>query len=744
MKKIIKLLLLLMCCLAALILTSCGGDKKTAAEIGGQPAMGRYVEKALKYPEENFQAANAVKKSDGSLDIYMSLSQSPWCVLYNTKDGISYERMNIPWYAALVEKQYSITSIAYDGSDNKYLLALGHGMTNKVFRVTEDDSLKEIPMEWKESPIEELKVYMTGMEVASNGDLVLSQAMNGIMQYSPDGKFKSRYGGQYSDRFTVSGDSLFMIDEDASQVIVYDLNTYEQKTTVAYDNLTHDAVLTGGSKGCLYLADRSGVYRLARGGNLWEKIIDGELTSLSIPSMYFDGGIIEAGPGEFYILFMDSESNNSIFKYEYDKSISTVPGTELVVYTLKENSTLRQAAGELQRKSPDIMVNIRVGIDSGSSVTKEDAVKALNTEIIAGKGPDLILLDGMDAESFISKGVLADLSGVLKEVRGGGEDLLESMTDVYKVDSKIFAVPAKFTAPSMWIDQEYAENVKDFKSLAEFIKSHDDRQIFPCTSYRNLFGIFSLSSWPAWFDGDGNLDEKNMTEFLTCLKDIYDSCKKFTDKDSIEPEKTAVGGSDPGAKAMAADLVNNTTDVFSWAFGRSYSYCDNMRSYNSANFPLLAVAERNGGTVVPLPGQSGNVFVPVNIIGINAKTTKPDIAREFVRLMLSSAVQNAETYDGFPVNVKSLEHGAEGRRNKDIYLGISNNQTGDELEGLLPSAEELKKVKELCLTLKVPSVPDYTMLEMIADGAEKYFEGDETVEQAVSHIREKTRLRLYE
>lgn len=752
MKKITKVLLLFICCTSALLLISCKADNDSPSSTGGKPAMGRYVEKALNYPVEGITGVTSVKKTDGSLDLYLYLDQSPGYVLYNTKDGIEYEQADMPWFSELAEKQYSMYGIDYDAGGSKYILAWtgseeGGKVYNKVYRVTGEDRLEEIKMEWQKNSAGELIVYMSEIKVASNGDLLFSNMRNGIEQYSPDGKFKNSYGGENDERFAVSGDSLFIINEDSSRIDVYDLNTYEKKADVPYDNMTRDAVLTRGSGGSLYLTDRSGVYRLAEGGSLWEKIIEGELTSLSIPSMYF-GGAIEAESGEFYILYADSESNNSIFKYEYDEHISTVPGTELTAYTLEENSTLRQTAGEFQRKNPDIKVNITVGIDEDSSVTKDDAIKVLNTEIIAEKGPDIILLDDMDVESYISKGVLADLSGAVKKADEGGEKLMDSVINVYEQDSKIFAVPAKFTVPSIWIDEELAGSVKTLRSLAEFAKSHNDRQAVPFSSYMELIKIFSLSSGTAWFDKDGNLDEKAVAEFLADIKEIYDSGKNFTGGEEKEDERRW-GGTDSKSQAFAKSMSDGSY-IFDWAFGRSYAYCSNLKSYNSVNYPSLAIAERKGGMALPLPGQAENVFIPVNIIGINAKTEKFDIAEEFASLMLSSSVQNARTFDGFPVNIKSLEHGAEGKGNEDLYFGITNNSeteeglVAEELNGPMPSAEELKKVMELCLGVKTPYVPDYTLLEMIIDETEEYFAGNETVEQAVSKIKERTRLYLSE
>ena len=51
-----------------------------------------------------------------------------------------------------------------------------------------------------------------------------------------------------------------------------------------------------------------------------------------------------------------------------------------------------------------------------NGLTAEDAIKALNTEIMAGNGPDVIMLDGLPIESYLAKGMLADLSENLKAV----------------------------------------------------------------------------------------------------------------------------------------------------------------------------------------------------------------------------------------------------------------------------------------------------------------------------------------
>ena len=43
------------------------------------------------------------------------------------------------------------------------------------------------------------------------------------------------------------------------------------------------------------------------------------------------------------------------------------------------------------------------GMGDGDSVTREDALKKLNTRIMAGEGPDVIVLDDMPVDSYIEK-----------------------------------------------------------------------------------------------------------------------------------------------------------------------------------------------------------------------------------------------------------------------------------------------------------------------------------------------------
>ena len=42
---------------------------------------------------------------------------------------------------------------------------------------------------------------------------------------------------------------------------------------------------------------------------------------------------------------------------------------------------------------PDVAVEVQVGIPAGSGLSADDALRALNASLLAGTGPDLLVLD---------------------------------------------------------------------------------------------------------------------------------------------------------------------------------------------------------------------------------------------------------------------------------------------------------------------------------------------------------------
>lgn len=106
-----------------------------------------------------------------------------------------------------------------------------------------------------------------------------------------------------------------------------------------------------------------------------------------------------------------------LLKYAYSADASTVPDKELTVYALEDSSEIRQAISAFQKEHADIYVNLKIGRSGDNAVTADDALRTLNSDIMAGEGPDVIILDGMPVDNYIEKGLLMDISDVAEEIK---------------------------------------------------------------------------------------------------------------------------------------------------------------------------------------------------------------------------------------------------------------------------------------------------------------------------------------
>ena len=83
-------------------------------------------------------------------------------------------------------------------------------------------------------------------------------------------------------------------------------------------------------------------------------------------------------------------------------------------------------------------MKIDVVYEDKSVSTVSDALKKLNTEIMAGNGPDIICLDGIDTEPYIEKGILEDISDVIKDYDKNNL-ILSNVIDAYTDKGKIYS-----------------------------------------------------------------------------------------------------------------------------------------------------------------------------------------------------------------------------------------------------------------------------------------------------------------
>ena len=125
----------------------------------------------------------------------------------------------------------------------------------------------------------------------------------------------------------------------------------------------------------------------------------------------------------------------------------SVPTQTLTVYglNLEQTDTIHQAASMFQLEHPDVRVELIDGQTTSGSTTVSDTIRALNTELLGGNGADLLVLDGLPAESYIEKGILEDMKDFLSPMIASGE-LTEQVSKPYTEENgSIYQIPTRMT-----------------------------------------------------------------------------------------------------------------------------------------------------------------------------------------------------------------------------------------------------------------------------------------------------------
>ncbi len=442
--------------------------------------------------------------------------------------------------------------------------------------------------------------------------------------------------------------------------------------------------------------------------------------------------------------------------YTYDSETPTVPSEQLKVYSLKEDILLRQAISAYQIKNPDIYVDYQIGIEENSSVTREDALKKLNTEIVAGTGPDLILLDDMPIDSYIDKGILLDLSPYLEEIIGE-EDVFTNVVNTFKTDSGTYAVPTQFTLPLMAGNSEKLQHIKDLKGLADVVdqirKEKEEGFIIGAKTEEALISILLSSCAPSWKTEAGKINESALTEFFTYGKQIWETeSKGFTDaikNQNLEELKSweemkEQGATDDELRQMYQYMQPLGIPLYNQILCLGELSGDYSLDMLTSLFKQEEIVD---GSFSTLNMQSKNVYIPKTIIGINSKSANAQEAVNLLDILIGKDCISGEM--SFSINKKIWDDtwNEEKENNEDALstMGVSTQDGVSFYMTVYPSTQaDANRLREMGDAATTPYIRDAVLENAVYEVGTSILNGEKTVEDGVAEIVKKLAIYMAE
>ncbi len=777
---------LLSVALAAGMLAGCGGKGSTEAGIGESKdgtdagtdeqgtAMGRYVEKDVELNGSALTDWNSrlFKQADGS---YL-LADNSGFVLRSTDNGESWTKENLPWLAQMkAENKYILSmAIGQDGTAAVIWTEPEEGTedSGSGVQLKMDMQLTLVKPDGTETPVEmklgEGEWWINAVYISDDGRIFATASGPNLYEVKEDGSSEKylTIDGYSIDLLQFHGNIMLLDGFPFDAPLLYDMEAkeYIEDEVLAefvkenfqdrdgYAGKSHDLFLVSGGEDAIYLAGNSGVYRHVLGGSAMEQVIDGSLNILGNPA-YRIMDMLVAENNEFLVVL----TGEKMTRFVYDPAVPSRPEEKLQVWSLEDEAVIRQAISKYQKDNPAVYVEYEIGL-AGNSMTREDAIKNLNTRTMAGKGPDVLVLDNLPMDSYIEKGILMDIAPILDGV-SGKEAVFSNVVDAFRDDGHVYAVPGRIQLPYICGKKSDLEKMTDLSSIAdemELMRENDPDAYLMCVpSAKGIMRIFSPSCVPAWRTEVGSLDKDAVADFLTQTKRMYDAQMNGLPEEGMQSWEADASYyqefESPNGEALEdADGVRTRHEETHLLGARRQFVAgatEDVWHYNIQT--SVSKMEGFGDCVsVPMNGQCDNVFWARTLLGINASSTNTQQSQDFLKTVLGSEIQS-EVLNGFPVTPKALldNYKDQWRVYKDNdYVsgqGGTTDLNGEEI--LMPiRVPDEKKVSELINwigSVDTAYVEDKTFENVVYEEGEGYIRGDRSLKEAMNAIE--TRLGIY-
>lgn len=718
------------------LLAGCGKQNQQEDTPAVQE-KGRYVESEQTLPEEwSGWTARQLFVRDDKLHLVMAKAEDERLAvreLEQTEEG--FADVTGQWLEDIVlpAEQWIDLRLMQDGNGVQYLFSqYGDGDEYKghLWKSEGDAAVEVTPEDWNRLN-EEWGIYemIFGIAALDSGQLFVNGAMAMSLVSGQDGSTLESEAstGDYAETVLSDGQNIYLVCRDSSgnvgqiekrpegkkkgaEIIPIDLESKNGLSFCAADD------------GTIIAAGNSGIFRYAADGDKWERLLPGSETSFALSDRWCVG-LAALKDGGIYALFSQDGGNAILNEYRYDPDAVAEVTEVLKLYAVEESYLLQNAVALYHRTHPEVMIETEYAYsldDSYSNVEYDynEVYQKLNTMLMSGDAPDILVLDHLNPDSFIEKGLLADLSGVLAPMEEDGE-LLKNITDSYRAeDGGTYVIPLQFGFSYITGRDITAADMQSIETLAAFLKGKQESYM-GCKTVEDMVDLF----YPYFCDDivkEKTLDKDVLREKLEAMKIIADNCgivEKYDDKN------------------------NRRHNIWDLASEIKLAIEKGAAGFNDCMFDV-AITDYIKGEFAAFENQ----FIPSLETAVCTKSQKQETAKDFIRFALSEQIQDQDYYSGFPVNARSLEKLTLRDRSDVEAVTTIEGDDGSEVMFEIKAFPEVtaQRLAEICKTVSRPVKEDAKIREVLIDSLGSYLRGQGSLEDAVSEIEKGLNMYLAE
>ena len=637
----------------------------------------------------------------------------------------SFSEITKPWLTELVieAETWVDVKLMQDGNGVQYLFCnllsdeldayVGH-----LWRSDGDEAKDITPEKW--SVINEqwgIYEYIEGIAALNNGTLAVRTWVSADRINGEDGSIleSEQLMASYEEGMITDGENAYLLAANSSGTIKgvekWIGGNHGDVTEIPFgQSASYGIQLCVLPDGTLFSADGDGIFKCEAGAEDWIKLVSGMETSFSLPGCWCTD-LAALQDGRIYALFHEEGNVTRLLFYEYDPEAVPVVRTVLKMYAVEENTLLQNAAGLYHKEHPEVMIDLQFSYTqedkySGEPLDYNAVFQQVNTMLMGSEAPDILVLDHLNKDSFIEKGLLIDIQDIVTPMEESGE-LLSNIVGAYRQeDGKQYIVPLQFGFPFATGRDISEQDMTSIQNLAAFLSKQQESYMGPRTVGELVELFYPYFCEPIVENKE--LNREVLAKYLKALKQIADNCGIIEKRGSNEK---GYGMWDLPYRAKFAISDSNGF--------RGSMFIVAMKEYIKGDFAAFE-----------------NTFIPYAEVGISTKSEYQDIAKDFLAFCLSEEVQGRDYYIGYPVNAKSMEVlGAADNSDISAATTIEIAEGVSEMFTIDPvSLEMAQKLIAVCKGLDRPYKEDAKIRDVLIETLPLYFQGTQSLEETLDKI----------
>ncbi|SDY28272.1 hypothetical protein [Lachnobacterium bovis] len=697
-KICIGLSLIMMLCTTGI--TGCGKSKK-------EDDIAKIYENQVALPNEVSSVA-AFTTDKNSIYIFGTDTDKKYVGIYKTSDfGKKWEKLdkNSP------EVNSRIDQAVLKTNGDSYILTDNVSQNNTEENSKEPDNyaLNKI-VDGKEQSvnnegIDQLKIVGDDVFFVKKGTVY---SENGEKMFSTHGQFSGRI-----DSLT-KANGLYYLEQEGS-VKAFEQKTYKEvkndrlikKLNKVSEDGTMNVTMSSDDKDRIKMLTQNNVYTFTNGKlESKKKLVNATINSRA--TIIKDSKSFENG-----LLVQTSNQINDKLVYVSDKKMKKK--NNLRVYSLYQNEYLNTIVSEYASKNPDTSIEMEIGIDDeDDNKTPSDAIKKLNTEMLAGDGPDIIMLDGLSVDKLIKQKMLVDLTTLRSKIKSQN-NLLNNIVD--ENTNKAYEIPTHFSISTKVGTKEFckADSVKEYyDKFSEMGKK--SKPAFYTENYCDILDCIYKNYIASGIEKN-NLKESDVNYYFKLANKLMNIKKKTGSEDN----------------ELTFDM-HGTKDVHYQGESVSKIYSGDVQAtieeeITSGGISQLQLIKEKSGIESMII--NNNYYEPIERMAICKKCKCVDEAKDFIEEAVSKENQATDMLDGFPVNVEAL--------NK--YLSYETSVFIGKNQQLQPiTSEQQVQWIETFKNLKNPVIVDSSIKYIVYEQVNQLNKGKVTIDDATKNVIQKVKL----